>query len=526
MKYPRPISKPAAILVTLALFFTVSCQLDVPMKEMVSAKTSIESAKSVDAGKYSPEELKKAEELLLQSHALLSEKKDKEAKKAAEDSITAALAAENKALPSYADAHIEAAETEYREADKAFAERFSPEKFAKAGALTTEAKQYFESKDFRKSADLADQALAAAVEAKNEALMNSSVIQNQINTLENKYNTLKKDKFSGSANENLTKAGTALAAARAALADKDFKTTMNGIRDAEIELDAANLIIVKKGMYARIETLRGDMNTAAKEAVSGDLKSDLDKALLALNAAETSLEQNYIEDADMRIKEADALISGANAKMKERNALAAIARAEKLLAQAKEKDSANTHSENLGKAGKLIDEGRTSIENKKYNEGINNAEEAETLIAAVLNSISSEAAEARLKASADEQKEKASKEDSSPEKEVIEEEGKPSGNIYTVQWRKKNTDCLWRIAEKVYKDAAYWPAIYIANRDQIKDPDLIFPGQKFVIPPKPQKRPSYKKIIEEQKAKETEKEKAVSENKSDDKDNKGPVENK
>ncbi|HOK93207.1 MAG TPA: LysM peptidoglycan-binding domain-containing protein, partial [Spirochaetota bacterium] len=55
------------------------------------------------------------------------------------------------------------------------------------------------------------------------------------------------------------------------------------------------------------------------------------------------------------------------------------------------------------------------------------------------------------------------------------------------------------ISQKVYNDASLWPAIYIANKNQIKDPDLIFPGQKFVIPPKPKKRISYKKILEEEK---------------------------
>ncbi len=34
----------------------------------------------------------------------------------------------------------------------------------------------------------------------------------------------------------------------------------------------------------------------------------------------------------------------------------------------------------------------------------------------------------------------------------------------------------------VYKDARLWPLIYVANKDHIKDPDLIFPGQKLVIP--------------------------------------------
>ena len=98
--------------------------------------------------------------------------------------------------------------------------------------------------------------------------------------------------------------------------------------------------------------------------------------------------------------------------------------------------------------------------------------------------------------------------------EIKEEIKKPEAKYYIVKWRKKNTDCLWRISQKVYKDAAFWPAIFIANRDQIKDPDLIFPGQKFIIPPKPEKRPSYKKIMkEEKKAKEKAPEKEKTETK-------------
>jgi len=35
---------------------------------------------------------------------------------------------------------------------------------------------------------------------------------------------------------------------------------------------------------------------------------------------------------------------------------------------------------------------------------------------------------------------------------------------------------------EVYKDALLWPLIYKANRDQIKDPTVIFPGQILLIP--------------------------------------------
>jgi len=45
-------------------------------------------------------------------------------------------------------------------------------------------------------------------------------------------------------------------------------------------------------------------------------------------------------------------------------------------------------------------------------------------------------------------------------------------------------DCLWKIAKKkeIYGNGFAWPKIYQANRDQIKNPDLIFPKQIFKIP--------------------------------------------
>lgn len=46
-------------------------------------------------------------------------------------------------------------------------------------------------------------------------------------------------------------------------------------------------------------------------------------------------------------------------------------------------------------------------------------------------------------------------------------------------------ECLWMIAGMEYGHPYYykWPLIYNANRNQIKDPDLIYPGQVFDIPP-------------------------------------------
>ena len=43
-------------------------------------------------------------------------------------------------------------------------------------------------------------------------------------------------------------------------------------------------------------------------------------------------------------------------------------------------------------------------------------------------------------------------------------------------------DSLSKIAKHHYGDMNQWHRIYEANRDQIKNPDLIHPGQKLRIP--------------------------------------------
>jgi nucleoid-associated protein YgaU len=57
---------------------------------------------------------------------------------------------------------------------------------------------------------------------------------------------------------------------------------------------------------------------------------------------------------------------------------------------------------------------------------------------------------------------------------------------YTVVWRETATDCLWRIAERdeIFDNPFLWPKIWRANRRIIQNPDLIYPGQVLVIPPK------------------------------------------
>lgn len=52
------------------------------------------------------------------------------------------------------------------------------------------------------------------------------------------------------------------------------------------------------------------------------------------------------------------------------------------------------------------------------------------------------------------------------------------GNTYTV----KKGDCLWNIAKSLYGRGSSYDKLYEVNKDQITNPNLIYPGQILVIP--------------------------------------------
>ncbi|OHD69130.1 MAG: hypothetical protein A2W19_05945 [Spirochaetes bacterium RBG_16_49_21] len=69
------------------------------------------------------------------------------------------------------------------------------------------------------------------------------------------------------------------------------------------------------------------------------------------------------------------------------------------------------------------------------------------------------------------------------EKESVRVPDEESANYYTVQVK----DDLVSISEKLLHDYSKWKDVYQANRDIIKDPAIIYPGQKLKIPAKDKK---------------------------------------
>ena len=74
--------------------------------------------------------------------------------------------------------------------------------------------------------------------------------------------------------------------------------------------------------------------------------------------------------------------------------------------------------------------------------------------------------------------------DYNEETTIVETTGVLFPKYYKVQYRKVNTDSLWRIAsyDFIYGDGNLWRKIYEANKDKIKDPNIIIGGQILLIP--------------------------------------------
>lgn len=71
------------------------------------------------------------------------------------------------------------------------------------------------------------------------------------------------------------------------------------------------------------------------------------------------------------------------------------------------------------------------------------------------------------------------KEEAEAEQTEGEREGEaPKEKSYTVV----KGDCLWSIAKKQLGNGSRWPEIHQLNKDKIKNPNLIYPGQILALP--------------------------------------------
>jgi LysM repeat protein len=157
-----------------------------------------------------------------------------------------------------------------------------------------------------------------------------------------------------------------------------------------------------------------------------------------------------------------------------------------LLAKAEKSKGANIAKDELEGAREAYKNGKSSHSDLKYKEAISASDESMRLSQAVIT--------AKLGKKVTEE----------PEEKVTVSEEEKEFTTYKVIYNPQRRDCLWRIAERYYKNGFLWKTIFEANRDKIKNPDLIYPDQELKIP-------VIKKSLEEKGEVPAKEEKAIKE---------------
>ena len=479
--------------VSLIVFF-VACQLDVPIREMVEAKKKISRAYEVQADRFDPDTLKQATESLVRAHDYLKDEKIDKVKdevKMANDAAEQAIAT---SLPLLADESIKAARTQGDTCDKVFAEKFAAEDQNTGKTLLKEAEGLLEQKEYWQAHLKAREAESILGRAVQTSLAHKTEISDRHDKLLKLHAKLASDPYASESKEEL-----AVAAGKVAQAGEALST--DNLRDATQLLDDAdNALKTAEGRISvRAEQVRAEQISKKKEEIKqriGSLRGELAvlKSDPGARYAETELKtaENLLAESESEINsDSDKSVTKCDqAAEKIASAHKTIASGS-LLERADALDLERTRlasdpdavkfQEKLDNASLQISDGRALAQSGSFKESKNRLDEAENLLTLVKADIELIRGEKSGSVTVEEK----TVEPSGTGKEV--EPAKVQQRIYVVKYNRKNKDCLWRIAAHEYGNARLWPLIYVANKDTIKDPDLIFPGQKLVIPPLPEK---------------------------------------
>ena len=206
------------------------------------------------------------------------------------------------------------------------------------------------------------------------------------------------------------------------------------------------------------------------------LAIDLRREYLISESVLTNGDNNDTQITNLRDESKNALSSGdyTNSLTKSREAMNMLDMLEAPLAYAKAQDSMD----------KAKQDGLNNSKPNLYTEALKSLSSAgETLIA---NNYTDSLMHSKNVISLVNSMESTSEDIPSPEEEqvVVVSDETVFPQYYIVQSRRTNTDSLWRIAsyDFIYGNGNLWKKIYDANKDTIKNPNVIRAGQKLIIP--------------------------------------------
>jgi len=427
-----------------AAFVFVGCGDPIPMEEMGKAKVAIARAESVKSAKYSPQNFEAAQKALLASHDLVENAKMSDAKEKAIEAQKQADAAYDESAPKLAKDTRGEAELAIRKAEEMNAEQFAADDLGSAKASLVQGDKYNEAKDYLSATHLFEESREKANRASTTSEAQVEVMKRELQDVDDTIATAERAGAAENAPDTLKRAKTDSANTHGDLDNNKLKSAYQNLQLAKASSKEALAISQKE--TARLKLAQAEQDVAAAEARLNDLK-----ARAADPATAKALENS--EEMQQSLKTADDSLTAS------KEALNAAHEADKNQAYTE----VATQSDEASRLAKVLNDSLPETE--------------------VLMGQARDKAGENESANATDGEEKVSS-------EATEDNSLKSGwKTYKVRYIPENRDCLWKIAgyKKIYNNARLWPKIYRANKNKIKNPDLIYPGQVFKIPPKKSK---------------------------------------
>lgn len=419
----------------------VQCGKSLPVQELTEARLQIDAAEQDQAPEYAPASFQKAREALLAAHQNLSEENYDQARVNATQATGLALTAREESAPKMVAAREEAARTEIAAADAAYAEVLAAQDFAAAQSL------------FQEGSDLKTEAEQGKTQADDGAVARRMDVLAAYSTAGRKF------------------ADSATAAEQ-----------------------AKNVALAQKGdMLDSLDGIRSNLEKAENWGAGADEVNDLATARATLARAESEINAGQLKQGNTTMQEAETLSKNLLAKVaanyaqkKLAEATAAVAKAEtgfgeinteKNRKETETRDILDTIDAQLTAAREARDSAKSFYEKNDAEQSISESEDAIRLSQIVYEQYN-------LLASA-QTRDSSEIGEGGDDTTVAEVDETPEGwREYTVK-RKTPADCLWCIAKRteIYGNGRLWHRIYQANKTSIKNPNVIFPGQRLWIPP-------------------------------------------
>ncbi len=467
-----------------------ACRLEVPIREMTQARHGIMRATEVKAEKYAPEELGNARNLLLKSHQDVGEEKVDQARESAVKSKEESDKAIAKSLPLLSRDTYNDSKKTYDEAELLFAERYASAPFAAAGSGLKEADKLHNDKSFWESYQKSAAAGRQAAEAKSIAEAKIPEVRAEIARVEGEAQKLGTQRGQQFASSEIGAARQKLQTAGAKVQERNLKAAVPLIDEAKASLAGAEKKTLKGIAEEKLAAARTSLQTASSSPMKSLNETEINRASSLVKesgdlAARTSYRES-IEKSDQAL----GLLSGIKSSMDRQEsdyrekARVKLEQAQSGLTALQSSPDRQSFQQQVDMANTLVNRGKTSYDGKSYQESMLASDEALALISSVNASIEKKARESAQVTSQAEQ-EKVEVDTPADERQRLAERIRET---YVVKYNPRDRDCLWKIAGRAYSNPRMWPLIYVANKDIIRDPDLIFPGQKLKIPEIPEPR--------------------------------------